>query len=614
MENHKFTIPDQANQGIIVYEYGIRLDKESKPLVWQQIQLSRKLYNNIVASMRQTFDAMNTFILERAGDEGKQLNQAIEEGIERFKTAKAEQNEDDIKETVLFLREKRAKLSEQLKGVRTQYKEETKRNFFNRIGMRTSCETYQIRSQAVKDGLGWATANEVLNSALKAFQARIKTGQPPKFAVGEEKQQDSLRTQFTQAGGCPVATLFESEHSGLSLRAAAGFGRRKYGTFRFRLGEAKSDVWATGTCQFHREIPSGATVASAALVQRRIGRDLKHALQLVVKLPQQAEAQATQSKKFCTVHFGWASEEGIQYVMALADQENPTKAQLFQLPTDIETDFNRVENLASQRSKLLNDLVLQIKSGSIVIPSQIKEVADEFDAIKRLPATHISLTRLHRICRLMIESDIFRPEALERWRRQDRLLLQDIAHIRRRALYRRRDFYRVTASVIAKSYGAIVIETLDLKKANTKINMVTGEKSDKNKKSRSRQRMAALHELQRQLRQAAGKAGCVIIELTGEKTTATCAFCNREGTTTTSESSQVLHCPHCGSQMNRKQNGAAVAWQLASPIIDDLVHEARSLAAVQSSERAASKILKAEKVATARKANRAAREPAATDK
>jgi hypothetical protein len=81
--------------------------------------------------------------------------------------------------------------------------------------------------------------------------------------------------QFTQAGGCPIETLFGGGHSGLALRASKGFGRRKHGEFRFRLGASRDDTWATGTCSFHRQIPGGSTVATAALVRKRIGNGYK---------------------------------------------------------------------------------------------------------------------------------------------------------------------------------------------------------------------------------------------------------------------------------------------------------------------------------------------------
>jgi len=170
-------------------------------------------------------------------------------------------------------------MSALLKGVRKEHKEVLEERFFSRIGKKSTCETYQIRSHAVENGLGWATANNVLDRALKAFQTRIKIGLAPDFSIGSEKTKDSLRIQFVQAGGCPVGTLFEGGHSGLILKAPAKCGKRKYGEFSFRLGAATASAWATGTCYFHREIPKDATIASAALVRERVGKDFKYFLQ-----------------------------------------------------------------------------------------------------------------------------------------------------------------------------------------------------------------------------------------------------------------------------------------------------------------------------------------------
>jgi hypothetical protein len=37
IEGGNFSIPQQLNQGIIVYEYGVRIDKNCEQLIWQQI-------------------------------------------------------------------------------------------------------------------------------------------------------------------------------------------------------------------------------------------------------------------------------------------------------------------------------------------------------------------------------------------------------------------------------------------------------------------------------------------------------------------------------------------------------------------------------------------------
>jgi hypothetical protein len=614
MAEHKFTIPAQMDHGITVFEYGVRVDKDCEKAVWQQIQLSRKLYNDIIAAMRRTHEEMSQFVLDRAGADAKKLAEKINVLIEKFKAAKADQNEEGMKEAVLALRENRAALFAQLKEVRLNNKDEINRNYFSRIGLKSTCETYQLRSQAVKDGLGWATANDVLDRALMAFKKRIMTGQPPKFSIGSERLKDALQIQFTQAGGCPVETLFGNGHSGLMLKATNGFGRRKHGEFSFRLGAAGADAWATGTCIFHRPIPDGSTIATAALVRKRIGNGYKYTMQLVAKTPKDEAAQhPLQPRKFCTLHFGWALTTAGRHVMAIADQADPEAARLISLPESIETDFKRVEEIASKRSDLLTGVAAWFKSPKAVIKGVDETIADELDALKRLPVLYFAAARLHRLCNRLLEADIALPATLKQWRAEDRRLLQDSAWLGRRARLRRLDFYRVIASQLVRSYQTIVIETIDLKKANTKIDMTTGEKGEMNRKSRYGQRVAAIYEMQTALRQAAGKEGCVILELHGEKTTSSCGFCAVDGVVADSENHQLLHCPHCGAVVNRKQNGAAIAWQLAEPLIDDLTAEAKAHAVLQADERKAAAASKKEKVVAARAANRKLREPQAIE-
>ena len=488
---HKFSIPAQSDPRITTFMYSVRLDQESAPLVWQQIRSARKLYNDIIAFMRQTYDETQVFILDKAGDEAKNLNSEIEDLNKQFKIARADQDDAGMIEIAQLRLEKRRVLSGLLKEVRANNKNEVKAIFFDKIGLRTSCGTYQIRCQAVNESnLGWGTANDVLARAIKAFQSRIKVGQPPKFAIGSEKLQDSLWIQFTQAGGEDIQSLLSGECFGFALRVPdGGAGRRKYGEFRFRLGSAKNKDYATGTFYYNRPIPEGSKIVSVALTRKRIGSAFKYSIQLVTELPEKAGAEKSpKTDKFCSLYFGWARGVGDEKIsrnfMALADQGNPNEARLFFLPESIEADLARVKDLKSERSQIRNDITQKIKQGEIEIPFVSDETANDFEAIKRLPATYISPSRVHRLCHQMIEAKIPRPDGLEKWRLKDRALHQNIAFIRRRALFRRRDFYRVTACEIARKYQTIVIRSLDLKKAMTRLDTTTGEKSDINKKSR----------------------------------------------------------------------------------------------------------------------------------
>jgi hypothetical protein len=611
----KFSIPSQPDSSTLVFEYGLRVDKECQEALWGQIRQARELYNNIVAAIRRMFDEMHTFVMDHADEKAHALQEEIEAGIEQFKIYKAEQDEEGMKITAQMLREMRSTLFTMLKEVRTKYKKDIQERFFSRVGISTSNETYRIRSQAVKDGLGFATATAVLNRAIVAYKTRLKYGKPPEFARGADKQSDSLIIQFTLAGGCPVKTLLDGGHSGLELRATNGFGKRKYGEFRFLLGAASAKTYAHGTIQLHRPLPEGAHVATAALVRKRIGKDFRFFLQLALKLPQQ-DIPEMKSDQFATVHFGWASTEAGRHVMSIANQADPGAAKLIVLPESIERDIAHAEEISSARDKALNDTYQALKTSyaDMCGASKKEAVTEALATINRLQQKHYSPTRLYWLCNVFKKNDETVPAWLEAWRKNDRLFHQAISHTKRRALNRRRTFYRQIAYNIANSYKSVVIERINLKEAGTKVDSKTGEISEMNRKSRYGQRLVAITELISAIHNAAGKTGCVILELLGEKTVQRCAFCTTEGVSASESDAQILSCSNCGAEIGRKQNGAAVAWQLAEPIIDNLIAEAKARMSLEAEERSSATLLKKTKMAAARAANRALREQQVTDK
>jgi hypothetical protein len=607
LDDSPFSIPSQGNREFFVYEYSVRIDKKCLPALWGQIKKARQLYNDIIAEIRQMFDDMNSFVFSHADASAITLVNDIEALTERLKEAKSHQDEDAIEEIIKTRREKRVVLFEQLRSVRAKFKSEIKRRFLSRVGNKASCETYQLRCDAVNDGLGWATANQVLAATLQAFSDRIKKGVPPLFARGYEKKQDSLKLQFTQAGGCAVESFLKGEHSGLRLNPVNGYGRRKYGEFSFRLGSASEDNYATGTCYFDRPLPKNATIVSASLVTRRIGKDYRYALQLVTKLlnPTQQEPVPEQRERFATIHFGWAKTGVGRHVMAIANQADPGAVRLISLPTSIEEDYLRAREKASARSKLLSEIIKEVKSFTLNKDVDSK-IVEALHNLQHLSGIHVSQSRLYQLWNLLHNAEIPFP-ALDVWRKLDRLLWQDATYIPRRARMRRRDFYRDLASELSKTYRTIVMETIDLKKANTNIGLESGEASD-NRKVRYGQKLAAIHEAIAAIRNACSKSGSIVLELKSDKTVAQCGYCASTNITVAPEDHQILQCAACGAEVNRKQNGAAVAWQLANQQIDMLTEEAKAFIAEDEIRKRSEAVAKREKMAAARVKARAERE------
>lgn len=555
---------------VLIYEYGARLDKEAVQLVQDQLFKANCLYNEIVACMRDTLQEMAELQLEAAGDEAKVLQVQIEELNQRFDAAKAKDDRDQLQIIAAERREVRRELWSKLKAVRGSVKEEVK-PLFARIGRNSSCRTYQLRSAAVAAGLGWATANATLDAALNAWKKTIKRGQAPRFSRAADKTQRALTLQFTKAGGIAATDLLAGRHMEAQIRAPAGAGPRRYGQFAFRLGAAAAKTYATGTWQYHRPLPEGASVGLVRLVVRRHADKLKYALQLMVKLPEPVQEQRSEKRRpLVAVHMGWASDDvGGRRVAGLVSGADPGLGAMLQLPQDVEADLLRADDLQSMRDEARNGIVVAVKAAD---PGEFPEaVQDLLKALRRLPPEHIPPRRLYGLVRTLDDAGLKEHELYQKlveWRREDRKVWQAREGIAERARNRRRDFYRQTARDLVNQYDAVAYEPLSLAEAALKLDEHTGEKTDFAKAARAGRFVAALSELEQSIIWACTKTQTPLITVTAP-TVSKCPYC--AGQTAAAEDDwHRLVCGSCGADVDRKLAGAANAWQAVEPLLEEL--------------------------------------------
>lgn len=581
---------------ILVFEYGVRLDKECVPAVFEQIHKSHRLYNKIIEAIREILNEMHEDVLSKGGPEIVALDKQIQALTEQFVTAKAAQDTETRERVAKERRDLRIKFSKALNVVRKEHKDEFKEKYFSKIGKNSRCLTYKLRSEAVGDGLGWATANEVLDNALIAYQTSIKQGKKPRFSRWEEKTQHSLILQFTKAGGIATADLLDGKSAELRLRASNGCGRRKYGDFEFRLGGATDKMYATGTWQYHRSLPEDAAIGKARLVNKRIGKDSRWYLQLQVKRNELPGYPSEQRQLLVTVHLGWAADMAGRRVAGITDRTDPSMARLLRLPVDIEEDINKADELQSERDTLRDEIVPKLKNE---LSSDNPEIQAEIESLKKLPVQHIALSRLQRLTQKLMSTKEL-PEWFGAWRKEDRMLWQSWAHLRKRARNRRKNFYQHEALALASGYEAVVIEPLDLKESAVVIDEDTGKRTEFAKKARAGRVVAAVYEFVSVLKWACTKMGSAYLELSGPTAT-TCGICGCESIIPNKEDHQLVQCTDCGAETDRKLNGAAVAFQFAEASRDDAVEDFFTKAAERRKTLDLAKHLKLEKVQEARR-------------
>lgn len=570
MPRQKITPADIPSGDSVIYEYGIRIDKDSAALVGAQISQARRLYNDVVASIRNTITDLQAFVVDRSGPEAISVQAEIEALTEAFAAAKAADSEPDMQRIAESRREKWRTLSGMLKAARKEHRAEIQERFLSRIGRNATCDTYKLRSAAVAAGLGWGTANAVLDAGLQAFKKSFALGKAPRFAAGAEIYQDCLTLQFTAAGGIPAENILTDKHAEFMLRPDGGCGPRKYGEMRFRLGSAKADAWASGTWQYHRPLPEGSHISLARLVRRRVGPHFKWAVQLLVKPKTPIREEVGERAPLVTVHFGWSADVEGRRVAGIADSADPGAAKIVSLPPSIEAALERAAEIQGKRDESRD--AVSVKVRAIELPESAGEALQEIiGKMRRTRPQDISANRLHYLCRLLREEDRL-PEWLEEWRHADRLLWQDQTHIAKRARNARKTFYRELAISLGRRYSAIAIEPLDLAGAAVKVSELTGEKSDFTKKARSGRVVAALYELESAIRWAATKTGAAVLDLVSE-TASQCSICGGSHVTASKKDHQTLLCSDCGAVLDRKQNGAALAWQAVSEKRDDHVED-----------------------------------------
>jgi len=601
------SIPKYCDASIASYEYGARLDEECLALAWDQIAKARELYNKVVERIREIVGEMQAYVIAQGGPAAAELQSQIDACNRRFGMAKTCNDDRALREIALERRGRWKDFARLLASVRKDHMEILKSRFYARIGRNAGTDTYRLRAEAVAQGLGWATANAVLDNALRAYSESIAKGRPPRFSIGADKTHDTLTLQFTAAGGVSAADILSGRHSEIALVPTDGVGRRKYGQLRFRLGPAVARTDATGTFQYHRPLPEAAHVALARLVRRRIGFDAGWTIQLLVKRPPATMVVPGARKPLAAVHFGWATDTSGRKVAGLATGADPGCARLVQLPPSVEEDLQRASALQAARDAARDQLVVRLKD---LTCGAVPEVAQaEFLALVALPAQQVSQRRLAAFCAKWESAPAESPDWLRQWRREDRLRWQASTHIARRARMRRRDFYRVLAAELANSYEVVAIEPLDLAATAKKIDESTGERGAFGAKARAGQNVAAVSELESAVRWACAKAGSVVLDVIAP-TASTCSICGgalSDETDRPDQSAvQTIACPHCGARIDRKCNGAAVAWQIVWSERDAWIERYHLEAAQAMASREVNAVARKTKMAAARNAKRQA--------
>lgn len=500
---------------------------------------------------------------DKAGGEAANLHAQLQVLAQEWKAAKGQ----DDREACKRIAERRLALWRQwyelLGAARREHGPELRERYLSRIGMRKECETYQLRCAAVDAGLDWATGNAALAAALGAFKKQWPRFKPVSFRRYDDPQQ-SLELQFTKV--MSVEALLGEKHAQVGLEVRQEKARpRLYLPFRFRVGTGESQQTLTGTMQYHRDLPPEGKIPFARIVERRIGKDVKHYLQFVVRT--QVETQVGHDRSpLAVLHLGWYWQPEGRRLAEVASGADPELTEQINLPPEVTDLLERSRKAAGERDSLRDECVAD-HLAVLDVADAPEPVRDLLAPLKKLPAQHVAPRRLAGAA---IKWRKAHPEwrrdvlsALEDWRKRDRLLWQASAFLARRARGMRRKHYEAIALDLVRRFDCILIDAPSLSDAAKVKDERTGEHNDLGGRARSGRFDVALFELTSAIRKAGAKAACVVGSLSGP-TASHCSHCGALGLRMQRDSARDVACDECGALTDRASNAAAFGYQVAT--------------------------------------------------
>lgn len=484
---------------MLVYRYGLLPPTFGAAHVDEQMRLAHRYQNLLVEIERGRRDAVADVLSSHAdvlafGDAVELNERLLMELLGRAKAYRAREHErklpDDLSEA---LKSARGVLRE----ARVQYRD-ARRALREDTVVATALAEIEGRANTLRKaaratcGVFWGTYLTVEAAA----DATRRHPTPPRFHrwTGDGSVsvqiQGGLRVEDA-LGGCDRRFAIDTKPIPVS-----GRGGKPRPRVRLRVGSQRRDpVWAEWPMIYHRPLPPDARIMWAKVVRERVcGKDrwsLHLTLEDVARREKCGEGAVAVDLRWSVTARGlrscqWLGSDG------MGDEVMLAPGVLGQLA--------KAEDLRSIRDKAMNEARAKLVRADF--SPEWRERA-RFVSQWRSPARFAGLALWWREHRQTGDDDAYR--ALEEWRKQDKHLWLWETGARRRGIARRRDQYRVLAARLARSYGVLVIERLNLA-ALARIPEVGSERDDV-PRGRSQRVQAAPSELRSALVHAFASRG-----------------------------------------------------------------------------------------------------------
>lgn len=567
-----------------VFQFGIRIDKEHREALREQFFLAHRLYNDIVAEIRAVGQAAIDFLESQNPDAAMVRGKLIALG-ESLKAARADDDRPLYESLSKDYQSVWNEWYQHLHSARKEHNASLKEQFLNQLLFRKECRITVLRREATAAGLSADTASSILTAALQAFGKTWPRFELPRFKRFADDPLKTLVIQFKKP--ITITDIFNGDVSELKILAER-IGKcshivkqsaTKYSTVQIRIGAYDKRVVVQGSVYLHRPIPPDAKISYATIVERRIGKDLRHYLQLsATGLPVEAP---NGNSGIVAMHTGWTRDElGIQIAgIAAAGEDEP---QVIYLDKKVEGMLEKEERLKSVRDKLRDEIVSHIKA--VTVNDAPEDLADELLTIRKLPTQHVTQKRLAAVVwHWKNTCPDYAPALLERqdkWRKADKMLLQTSSHAGYRARNARKKQYESIAAKVTGDYGTIVLSKPDLKAAARIKKERTGEHTKFKPDARKNRTRAALSELHEKMLMSAAQKKRVVVGAVGERANV-CAACG--GEVAYNEEMERFDCASCRQVVEPLLNTAKYIAQQSVALRDDILKvHAESVATLES--------------------------------
>ena len=565
-----------------VYQYGCGQPIDLPPQAGDQLRLANRFWNDLVeidrAHLAKKRDFWATYpeiqeadrIIEAALVE---LTALKESAAAANRTARSRIALDPVQ------KEKRAELLSAIRTARARIKEVkaaayeagAKETFAAMDAERKAAAT-AARQAFAAEGLYWGTYNAMVShydagrkkaaregaelrfhrydgSGTWTVQIQTENGDPPLLPAGlmrlggrQDKQVSVAPVDWTDWTTLPRAERRKRARTTLTICIRGSRAKGPDGWAN--LGDP---IYMTLPMTMHRPIPENAELKMVQVTRRKIASHYSYTAAFTVKIPDRITIPV--NHQAAAVDLGWR-KIGEELRVAVWKGTDGRSGEI-RLPADMLGEFDRVERIRAIRDRDFNAAKSQLINWLTdrTVPDWLDEATQtlpKWRSTGRLAALAIRW----RDSRFDGDEDIF--NSMESWRRHDKHHWEYEANLRDQLLTHRREIYRVFAAEIARTYGTVVVEDMDLRPM---IQLPEPGQDDPLPQAVRRYRMiAAPGELRATLKLAVLSAGGEWLGMPAEMTTRIHARCGKDNRSADFAAEVAVTCPDCGQVYDQDFN------------------------------------------------------------